>query len=204
MFILYVTRKRGRVASKGESTGRRGEKAEPRQHTYCLHVLIINTTDSYLRRLLEIKRARGTSIVYFPTTSYLGKMDSKTTTPLPITTSPLPFIAFNVTLILEYNGSTDIVEWKTWAEMLCDLCGAALEDVLPPHLTGGAFSVRHSCQFPVALHWVMCAMHCMQCSFWIHCMNIVAMLTNIKNAVTLKGKDCDHLQPNYIFNLDAL
>lgn len=82
-------------------------------------------------------------------------MDVKTpptTTPPPttttrsaaITTPPLPF---DVRLIPKYDGMTNVVEWVTRAEMLCDLRGAAL-DVLPLHLTGGAFAVWS--QLPVS------------------------------------------------------
>ena len=54
------------------------------------------------------------------------------------TTTSLPFDA---RLIPEYDGSTDVVEWVTRAEMLCQLRGVALESVLPLRLTGGAFAV---------------------------------------------------------------
>ena len=48
---------------------------------------------------------------------------------------------FDVRLIPEYDGTADVVEWVTRAEMLCKLRGVAFESVLPLRLTGGAFSV---------------------------------------------------------------
>lgn len=48
---------------------------------------------------------------------------------------------FDAWLIPEYDGTTDVVEWVTRAEMLCQLRGVALESVLPLRLTGGAFAV---------------------------------------------------------------
>ena len=56
-------------------------------------------------------------------------------------TSAAPSMPFDVRLIPEYNGSTDVVEWFTRTEMLCQLRGAAVETVLPLRLSGGAFSV---------------------------------------------------------------
>lgn len=53
-------------------------------------------------------------------------------------TSSVPFDAH---LIPEDNGSTDVMEWITRAEMFCQLRGVAIESVLPLRLTGGAFSV---------------------------------------------------------------
>ena len=41
----------------------------------------------------------------------------------------------------EYDGSGDVVEWLTRAELLCEHRGADLSAVLPLRLTGGAFSV---------------------------------------------------------------
>ena len=70
-----------------------------------------------------------------PATTTTTTFGSTTTTTF---TSPLPF---DVRLIPEYDGTTDVVEWVTRAEMLCGLRGAVLEDVLPLRLTGGAFAV---------------------------------------------------------------
>ena len=56
-------------------------------------------------------------------------------------TSAAPSMPFDVRLIPEYNGSTDVVEWFTRTEMLCQLRGVAVETVLPLRLSGGAFSV---------------------------------------------------------------
>lgn len=48
---------------------------------------------------------------------------------------------FDARLIPEYDGSSDIVEWFTRAEVLCRHRGVDLTDVLPARLTGGAFAV---------------------------------------------------------------
>lgn len=48
---------------------------------------------------------------------------------------------FDVRLISEYDGTADVVEWVTRAEMLCQLRGVPFESVLPLRLTGGAFTV---------------------------------------------------------------
>lgn len=48
---------------------------------------------------------------------------------------------FDVRLIPEFDGSTDVVEWFSRAELLCQLRGVAVETVLPLRLSGGAFSV---------------------------------------------------------------
>ena len=48
---------------------------------------------------------------------------------------------FDVRLIPEYDGTADVVEWVTRAEMLCQLRGVPFESVLPLRLTGGAFAV---------------------------------------------------------------
>lgn len=68
-------------------------------------------------------------------------MDTKgkeATATLPGASAPVPFDA---RLIPEYDGSTDVVEWFTRAEMLCQLRGVACESVMPLRLTGGAFAV---------------------------------------------------------------
>ena len=53
----------------------------------------------------------------------------------------LPPLAFDVRLIPEYDGSTDVVEWFSRTEMLCRLRGVPVESVLPLRLSGGAFAV---------------------------------------------------------------
>lgn len=65
--------------------------------------------------------------------------EKKTDPGIPLNATPSG--AFDVRLIPEYDGSTDVVEWVTRAEMLCELRGVALESVLPLRLTGGAFAV---------------------------------------------------------------
>lgn len=72
-------------------------------------------------------------------------MDTKKTppgdeAPLVQSTGPTP-VPFDVRLIPEYDGTTDVVEWMTRAEMLCQLRGVVFESVLPLRLTGGAFAV---------------------------------------------------------------
>ncbi|KAF0308959.1 hypothetical protein FJT64_019886 [Amphibalanus amphitrite] len=52
-----------------------------------------------------------------------------------------PSLSFDVRLIPEYDGSADVVEWFSRAELLCQLRGVAVETVLPLRLSGGAFSV---------------------------------------------------------------
>ena len=52
-----------------------------------------------------------------------------------------PAPSFDVRLVPEFDGSTDVVEWFSRAEMLCQLRGVAVETVLPLRLSGGAFSV---------------------------------------------------------------
>ena len=69
-------------------------------------------------------------------------MEDDKKTDLPTATDPASTtVPFDARLIPEYDGSTDIVEWVTRAEMLCQLRGVALESVLPLRLTGGAFAV---------------------------------------------------------------
>lgn len=63
---------------------------------------------------------------------------NETTTTLPAAPATAPFDA---RLIPEYDGTTDVVEWFTRAEMLCQLRGVPSESVLPLRLTGGAFAV---------------------------------------------------------------
>lgn len=48
---------------------------------------------------------------------------------------------FDVRVISEFDGSADVVEWWTRAELLCGLRGVSLITVLPLRLTGGAFAV---------------------------------------------------------------
>ena len=48
---------------------------------------------------------------------------------------------FDARLIPEYDGSSDVVEWYTRAEVLCRHRGVDLTGVLPARLTGGAFAV---------------------------------------------------------------
>ena len=55
--------------------------------------------------------------------------------------TPAPSAAFDARLIEEFDGSSDIVEWFTRAELLCQHRGVPLISVLPLRLTGGAFSV---------------------------------------------------------------
>lgn len=49
--------------------------------------------------------------------------------------------SFDARLIPEYDGTTDVVEWFTRAEVLCRHRGADLPAILPARLTGGAFAV---------------------------------------------------------------
>ena len=48
---------------------------------------------------------------------------------------------FDARLIPEYDGSSDVVEWFTRAEVLCKHRGVDLTGVLPARLSGGAFAV---------------------------------------------------------------
>ena len=48
---------------------------------------------------------------------------------------------FDVRLVPEYDGTTDVVEWFTRATLLCELRGADLMTVLPLRLAVGAFAV---------------------------------------------------------------
>ena len=48
---------------------------------------------------------------------------------------------FDARVIAEFDGTGDVVEWWTRAELLCGLRGVAAESVLPLRLTGGAFAV---------------------------------------------------------------
>ena len=59
----------------------------------------------------------------------------------PVTGSSASVAALDVRIISEYDGSGDVVEWFTRAELLCEHRGAELSAVLPLRLTGGAFSV---------------------------------------------------------------
>ncbi|KAF0303839.1 hypothetical protein FJT64_024259 [Amphibalanus amphitrite] len=47
----------------------------------------------------------------------------------------------DVRLIDAYDGTTDVVEWYSQAELLCEYRGASLAQVLPMRLKGGAFAV---------------------------------------------------------------
>lgn len=49
--------------------------------------------------------------------------------------------AFDARVIAEFDGSSDVVEWFSRAELLCQHRGVPLISVLPLRLTGGAFSV---------------------------------------------------------------
>ena len=49
--------------------------------------------------------------------------------------------SFDVRVIGEYDGTTDVVEWWTRTELLCKHRGVSLNAVLPLRLTGGAFAV---------------------------------------------------------------
>lgn len=49
--------------------------------------------------------------------------------------------SFDVRIIPEFDGSADVVEWWTRAEMLCEMKGISVMSVLPTRLTGGAFRV---------------------------------------------------------------
>ena len=49
--------------------------------------------------------------------------------------------AFDVRVISEYDGTTDVTEWWTRTELLCKHRGVSLCSVLPLRLTGGAFAV---------------------------------------------------------------
>lgn len=77
-------------------------------------------------------------------------MASVTSAPVVVAPSPsvsgaaavgAPSLPFDVRIIPEFNGSTDVVEWLSRTEMLCQLRGVAVETVLPLRLSGGAFSV---------------------------------------------------------------
>ena len=58
------------------------------------------------------------------------------------TNQALPAAAhFDARLIPEFDGTADVVQWITRAEMLCRLRGVAVETVLPLRLSGGAFAV---------------------------------------------------------------
>lgn len=59
-----------------------------------------------------------------------------------------PPVAFDVRVIPEYDGSSDVVEWITRTEALCTLRGIGVETVIPLRLTGGAFAVWS--QFPAS------------------------------------------------------
>lgn len=52
-----------------------------------------------------------------------------------------PVSAFDVRVVAEYDGTGDVVEWLTRAELICGLRGVRVETVLPLRLTGGAFAV---------------------------------------------------------------
>ena len=44
-------------------------------------------------------------------------------------------------LITEFDGTTDVVEWLSRAELICSHRGVDVMDVIPLRLTGGAFAV---------------------------------------------------------------
>ena len=48
---------------------------------------------------------------------------------------------FDVRLVPEYDGTTDVVEWFTRATLLCEMRGVDLVSVIPLRLAGGAFAV---------------------------------------------------------------
>ena len=48
---------------------------------------------------------------------------------------------FDVRLVPEYDGTTDVVEWFTRATLLCEMRGVDLMSVIPLRLAGGAFAV---------------------------------------------------------------
>ena len=48
---------------------------------------------------------------------------------------------FDVRLVPEYDGTTDVVEWFTRATLLCEMRGVDLMSVVPLRLAGGAFAV---------------------------------------------------------------
>ena len=86
------------------------------------------------------KADRAVQTIFKPT-SYLGKMDDKSSSDQSAKATTTPPLPFDVRLIPEYDGTTHVVEWLTRASMLCDLRGVAIADVLPLRLTGGAFVV---------------------------------------------------------------
>ena len=55
--------------------------------------------------------------------------------------APVAAMSFDARLIPEFDGSTDVVEWFTRAELLCQLRGVAPESYLPLRLAGDAFIV---------------------------------------------------------------
>lgn len=48
---------------------------------------------------------------------------------------------FDVRLVPEYDGTTDVVEWFTRTTLLCEMRGADIMTVVPLRLAGGAFAV---------------------------------------------------------------
>jgi len=54
---------------------------------------------------------------------------------------PAAPVSFDARIIAEFDGTTDVVEWWSRAELLCEHRGVAAVTVLPLRLTGGAFAV---------------------------------------------------------------
>lgn len=76
------------------------------------------------------------------TSSVTGPLTSVSAVPFPMQPSaPVAAMSFDARLIPEFDGSTDVVEWFTRAELLCQLRGAAPESHLPLRLAGDAFVV---------------------------------------------------------------
>lgn len=92
----------------------------------------------------------GAVKVSLNTTSYLGfmetpaaaeKVKASPTSRVTAAVAPRTLTPIDCRLIPGYDSMADVVEWVTWAEMLCQLRGVAFESALPLPLTGGAFSV---------------------------------------------------------------
>ena len=47
----------------------------------------------------------------------------------------------DVRVLAEFDGSTDVIEWWTHAELICQHRGISLVQAIPLRLTGGAFAV---------------------------------------------------------------
>ena len=77
-----------------------------------------------------------------------------------VSVSGVSVSALDVRVIAEYDGSGDVVEWWTRAELLCAHRGADFIAVLPLRLTGGAFAVwaQLSTADRVSLSAVKCAL----------------------------------------------